>query len=108
MKNEELKMSSVEKVPFYNGLFTFIAFFIMGLVPLLAYLLDHFFDFEAINLFFWSAILTGCVFLGIGYLRSFVTLTNKYRSMVETLLLGSLAATIAFYVGDVLEKVLSN
>ena len=40
----------------------------------------------------------------IGALKSKVTEQNIFRGIVETVLLGGIAATLAYFVGDILEK----
>jgi hypothetical protein len=44
-------------------------------------------------------------FSGIGLLKSQVTGANRLRGLFETLVLGALAATLAYFAGSVLEKV---
>ena len=107
MMKEELNMVDEDKSPFLKGAATFVSFLLVGFIPLTIYLLDYFIKLD-LHHFLWSAILTGLAFVAIGYLKSFVTKTNQFRSIVETLLLGSLAAIIAYYVGDVLEKLISS
>jgi vacuolar iron transporter family protein len=43
----------------------------------------------------------------IGFLKSYVTGVNKLRGMLETIMLGMFAASVAYFVGDVLEELLS-
>ncbi len=52
-------------------------------------------------------VLVGLAFIGIGLLKTQVTKTNKVRAVVETLVLGALAAGFAFYIGDFLERVIA-
>lgn len=94
------------RTPFNIGLATFISFLVMGLIPLMIYLVD-FFSELALNLFLLTSIFTGLAFILIGYFKSKVTGTNIFMSMLQTLLLGGLAAVIAFYVGDWLERLIN-
>lgn len=107
MMKEELNMVDDNKHPFVNGLVTFGSFILIGFIPLLLYLLDYLFGLN-INHFLWSAVLTASAFVSIGYLRSFVTLTNPLRSIAETVSLGTIAATIAYFVGDFLEHMITG
>jgi VIT1/CCC1 family predicted Fe2+/Mn2+ transporter len=102
MMKEELEMIPSSKSPLGMALVTFASFFIVGLIPLLAYLYDLFFE-TSINLFTTSSVLTGIAFVFIGYLKSYVTETNKFKSMSETLFLGVCAAFLAYFVGGFLE-----
>ncbi len=104
MMKEELEMIKTDKTPFSMGLVTFISFILVGAIPLLVYLIDFVSPLD-INLFLTSSILTGLAFIGIGILKAFVNNTNPIRGLLETLLLGGLAATIAYFVGNILEKV---
>lgn len=96
-----------EPSPAINGISTFIAFLVVGLVPLAAYLVDTIFNIEATNLFLIASILTTLAFAGIGYMKSKVTHAPLARSVMETLVLGVLAASFAYVLGDVLERLIT-
>ena len=53
-----------------------------------------------------AAILTSIGFIIIGFLKTYVTETNRWVGVLETLLLGALAAGVAYFVGDILEKMI--
>lgn len=103
MMKDELGMMRDSKSPFKIGLATFASFLLVGLIPLTVYLWN-FFNPSSINIFFWTSVLTGLAFLLIGWLKSLVTQTSALRGIGETVLLGLLAAVVAYYVGDVLEQ----
>ncbi len=94
--------------PAINGLATYISFIFVGFVPLLAYTMDYIFKLGIDNLFVFSSTLTAIAFGGIGLLKSHVTHTGKTRAVLETLLLGFIAAVIAYFVGDVLESIITG
>ena len=94
--------------PFKTAGATFISFIIMGLIPLLVYVFSYLNETKGTNLFPYSCFLTGLGFLFIGLLRSRVTQTNWVRSIIETLLLGGIAAVLAYYLGFVLEEMVSR
>lgn len=87
---------------------TFISFIVMGLVPLLVYIYSYMNGTGHERLFLYSCVLTGTSFLLIGFLRSHVTRAKWYRSMLETLLLGGIAAVLAYYAGSILEGMISK
>jgi VIT1/CCC1 family predicted Fe2+/Mn2+ transporter len=91
---------------FAIGATTFASFILVGLLPLIIYVWDYLFDFEG-NLFFTACVLTSIAFIIIGFLKSFVTQTNKVKGVFETLLLGAAAASVAYYVGYFLDKMIS-
>lgn len=107
MMKEELEMIPENKSPLTMAAVTFISFLVVGFIPLLAYVLDYAFGIKS-NLFLVSSVLTGLAFVGIGWLKSFVTETSHFKSILETLLLGVIAAGLAYFVGDILEIVLLN
>lgn len=103
MMKDELNLMEESKSPFKIGLATFISFILVGFIPLLVYLWT-FFNPSSINIFFWTSILTGTAFIIVGWLKSIVNQTSSIKSILETLALGVLAAVVAYYVGDILEK----
>jgi len=107
MMKEELEMQKESKSPFQMGLVTFISFILMGFIPLIVYVLDYTGSGLAVDLFTTSSILTFITFAGIGFAKSFVTETSRIRSTFETLFLGGSAAILAYYVGVILESMIS-
>ncbi|MBN3584370.1 VIT1/CCC1 transporter family protein [Algoriphagus aestuarii] len=103
MMKDELNLMEESKSPFKIGFATFISFIIVGFIPLLVYLWT-FFNPSSINIFLWTSLLTGLAFIVIGWLKSIVNQTSSFKSILETLSLGILAAVVAYYVGDILEK----
>jgi VIT1/CCC1 family predicted Fe2+/Mn2+ transporter len=101
MKNE-LEMVEEPKSPFQMGWVTFVSFVTIGFVPLMLYVWDYIWGFSG-NLFLWTSIFTGIAFIVIGFLKTYVTQTNRWKGMAETLILGALAALVAYYVGKFLE-----
>lgn len=106
MMKEELEMTEETKSPFKMGAVTFGSFLLMGFVPLLVYVID-FINPLSYNLFLISSILTSLCFLGIGLLKSVVAHTSRLKSIIETLLLGGAAATLSYYIGDFIERLIS-
>ncbi|RUA32387.1 MAG: hypothetical protein DSY77_11830, partial [Bacteroidetes bacterium] len=105
MMKDELGLVEEEKSPFQTGLYTFISFLVIGLIPLLVFVADYF-DINITQKFLWSSILTGIGFIIIGFLKSKVTNNSIFKGISETLLLGGLAAFVAYFVGDFLEQII--
>ncbi|RMG77771.1 MAG: hypothetical protein D6714_19300 [Bacteroidetes bacterium] len=105
MMKEELGMIKEDRSPFMIGLMTFVSFLIVGFVPLLIYVWDYLWGFDG-NLFWVAGGLTFGAFAIIGALKSYVTETNPWIGIFETVALGVLAAGVAYFVGDFLEKIL--
>lgn len=96
-----------EPSPIINGLMTYLSFILIGLVPLLAYLVDFLFGWGSENVFLISIISTAVAFWGIGLLKSRVAKTPVVRAVLETVSLGLIAAILAFVLGDVLERIIA-
>lgn len=105
MMKEELEMAEETKSPFAMGAVTFISFVILGFIPLIIYVIDYTVGTEA-NLFVYSSVMTFIIFGLIGFAKSYVTNTSRIRGMMETLFLGGSAAVLAYFVGDILEKLI--
>ena len=58
------------------------------------------------SLFATSCLFTAVALVLIGLLKGVVTEQKPLRGTAETVLLGGAAATIAYFVGDILEKLL--
>ncbi|MBK8655952.1 MAG: VIT1/CCC1 transporter family protein [Haliscomenobacter sp.] len=107
MMKEELGMMKEERSPFKIGLVTFLAFLAVGLVPLLVYVWDFIAGFPG-NLFLTASLLTAFAFGVIGFLKTYVTETSRWRGILETLALGVIAAAVSYFVGDFLEHLIRN
>lgn len=109
MMKEELEISKDERTPISTAAVTFVSFILIGAIPLLAYFFEGFSGgMDKDNLFIYSCIFTGIGLSIVGSLKSVVTEKNIVIGVLETLILGGLAAFLAYYVGDILEKVISG
>lgn len=105
MMKEELEITKDDKTPFKTASVTFISFFAIGIIPLLAYVCAGIFHLNIHHLFLYSCILTACGLILVGALKSVVTEKNKFFGIIETVFLGGIAALLSYYVGAVLEKI---
>lgn len=99
---------SEDETPLGDGIATFSSFIIVGFVPMLIYVIDALFNMALDKgaLFVISMILTAITFLAIGFLKARVTKTSHIRAAVETLLLGAIAAGLAYILGDLLARLI--
>ena len=67
---------------------------------------DYLFQTEN-DRFLFACVFTSLAFLGIGFLKTYVTETGKLKGMLETWLLGAIAAALSYFVGDLLADVFS-
>lgn len=107
MMKEELEMMEVQKSPWTVGGTTYLSFILIGLIPLLIYVWDYISPVPG-NLFIWSSALTALGFIIIGILKSYVNQTHLLRSILETVVLGAIAALVAYYIGDLLESIITG
>ncbi|WP_297702490.1 VIT1/CCC1 transporter family protein [uncultured Eudoraea sp.] len=105
MMKEELVMFEEDKSPVIIGGVTYMSFIIIGVIPLLVYVVDYIYPLES-DLFLLSSILTGTGFIIIGWLKAFVNQTPFWKGILETLLLGCIAAIVAYFIGDFLERII--
>jgi len=96
MLTEEYGLPREVRSPRLAAASTFSAFILCGLAPLLPFV------FGLTEAFGYSALLTGAVFFAIGSIKSKWSTVPWWRSGLETLLVGSAAAGLAYVIGDLL------
>ena len=84
--------------PFKSGFTTFISFAIFGFIPLFSYVLLYTLEFN-FNAFFISIILTVIALFILGIIKSKITNKNWFKSGIETLVIGGIAAIVAYGIG---------
>lgn len=103
---EGLQMNRPMKSPLLIGGITYVSFLLIGLIPLLIFVIDYVNPLNQ-NLFVTSSILTAGGFFLIGWLKAYVNQTRILKGVTETVGLGAIAATVAYFVGDLLEHLLA-
>ncbi len=96
--SEESKEKATEKKSFYQAVITFLSFSIVGLIPLIPFLLALSVPLP-INEFALSVLATICPFIFIGYVRGYVLKKNKFATIIESVVIGITCASVAYYVG---------
>jgi VIT1/CCC1 family predicted Fe2+/Mn2+ transporter len=102
MMFEELGLLHNEKQPLKSGLATFASFVVAGSLPLAVFLAGLVVPIAAPTAFPISVALSGVALFGLGAAKVLVTHRNPLRSGLEMLLVGGLAAVVAYTVGAVL------
>lgn len=100
MLQHEHGLSSGAVNPIGAALVTFFSFITVGIIPILVYVIDLFYPMN--NLFAYSCALTGLSFFLIGSFKSIFTTSTWIRSGLETFLIGSVAAFVAYSIGYLL------
>jgi VIT1/CCC1 family predicted Fe2+/Mn2+ transporter len=96
MMTEEHGLPAIARSPGKAAIMTFLAFVICGSVPLLPFIAS------APGSVWTSTVMTGLTFFAIGSLRSYWSPTPWWRAGLETFLIGTAAAAVAYLVGVVL------
>ena len=81
--------------PLKAGLTTFAAFVLVGAIPLIPF----FFSLTPTQMFGLSALMTAIAFLIVGMVKGVVLGQSKFRSSLETVLIGGAAAALAYFAG---------
>ncbi len=95
-----------KKKPSKTAMVTFVSFVLIGFIPLLFFVLTLFNPNLLKNAFLFSAILTGMAFLFVGGVKGFVTKKSLIMSALQTLFVGAIASTIAFFIGYFLRNLI--
>lgn len=91
--------------PRKSGLITFLAFIVVGFIPLISYIFAGFDPFIADNSYSLALLLTGVAFFGAGAARVFVTGKRWWKSGLEMLFVGAIASGVAYLVGYLLQGI---
>lgn len=97
------------KAPHSVGLATFLAFLVVGMIPLFPYIYDVIIGgthTASPEMFTISAVLTGVTFIAIGYAKSRIEQTKTWLSVIQTFGLGTIAASLAYCAGEWLARLL--
>lgn len=101
MLTEEYGLPREIRSPWVAAISTFSAFLLCGLVPLLPFL------FRVFHAFAVSTVMTGIVFFVIGSIKSRWSTASWCRSGLTTLLVGAIAAALAYAAGVFLKTLLT-
>ena len=98
MMQHELEMSDPRgEKEVLTGLATFFSFMVFGTIPLLPFILST--QGSAETVFMFSSIGTCLALVALGVLKWRVIGTKLSSSLFEVIIVGGVAALIAFYVG---------
>lgn len=90
-----------------TALATFMSFMFIGLIPLISFIVALITksDYLVKNQFLFSIILTGVALFVVGLFKGEIMKKHKILSSLETLLIGGIAAIVAFFVGFLLKTI---
>ena len=102
MLTEEHGLERIGPNPWRSAVTTFMAFLLVGAMPLMPFLLP---GLERQPQFVLSAVVAGIMFFSIGMMKSLVVAKPMFLSGLGTLLTGGAAAFLAFLTGYLLREV---
>ena len=102
MLKDELGMTLTGPSPLRAALVTFVAFVVVGLAPLAAFILDYVLADGIALPYAWSTVITALAFFGIGAAKARVVEQAWYTGGAETLVVGGGAAALSYIVGFLL------
>jgi vacuolar iron transporter family protein len=105
MLKEELGMPLEMPSPIKAALATFVAFVVVGLMPLWTFFVDLLLPGTIANPFLVSSVLTAVTFFTVGALKGKYVEEPWYLSGLETLAVGGCAAFLAFVIGMLLKGI---
>ena len=105
MMREELGFSSEDGSATRSALATFIAFLVIGAIPLFPYLMNLASAGLIGDPFLVATLLTGVAFALVGLLKAIVIGQSLWRGAIETVALGGAAAGLAYLVGVLLQGI---
>jgi DNA damage-binding protein 1 len=94
----------------HEGLVMFASFAFFGALPLLGYVLipTIFPHANEIILFTSACTITGIVLFLMGSVKSYFSKQHWFRAGFETLILGGTCATVAYTIGQIVERIVRN
>lgn len=105
MMKEELGLIDDTKTPVESAITTFVAFNLLGLVPLVPFVISYVLNVSILSTDFaliYSVIFTGISFFIIGSVKGKIVNKSVISSGFYTLLIGGIAAMVAYAVGYIL------
>jgi VIT1/CCC1 family predicted Fe2+/Mn2+ transporter len=105
MLSEELGLGGAKPHPLRAGGATFLAFVLVGALPLAAFAVDAILPGGLEHAFAWSAAMTGVAFFAVGSLKARFVEQAWQRAGLETLAIGGAAAALAYGAGALLAAI---
>jgi VIT1/CCC1 family predicted Fe2+/Mn2+ transporter len=105
MMKEELGLVDDKKEPKDTAITTFIAFNVLGLIPLSPFIIIYLIGITSIsssNAFIFSSIFTAISFFLIGIVKGKIVKKSWIQSGLHTLAIGGVASAVAYTIGYIL------
>jgi len=102
---EEHGIGNRQARPFRAGLATFLAFTVVGLLPLIPFIVEALRPGRIGDPFLWSSAMAGVAFFAVGVVKARMVEQPQLRGGLETLHVGGSAAVMAYVIGWLLRGV---
>lgn len=107
MMKEELGLIEGDRRPLDSSLSTFFGFNVIGLIPLIPFMVLIVFGFDSnYDAFMYSTILVASAFFLVGTIKGKIVKKSKIKSGLFTLIIGGIAAILAYSIGYALNSIL--
>jgi VIT1/CCC1 family predicted Fe2+/Mn2+ transporter len=104
---DEYGLSTEGSSPFRAAAVTFCAFVLLGALPLVSFLWQFFAPSDAFDPYFVSSVVAAFAFFLVGAIKGRFVSQRWYWSAIETTIVGSAAAGLAYLVGVLFRGVLA-
>ena len=108
--SEDSRSEGERDQAFRSATVTFFSFLTVGLFPLLpslyAYNNGQAETHVSLFIFILSTTLTILAFSFIGYLRGKILLRSKWRTIMQSIMICSISAAVAYYIGEMVSVIL--
>ena len=104
MMKEELGLIEDDSKPIHRSISTFVGFNIIGIIPLIPFLIILLKIETNSEAFYLSVCFTAVAFFLVGMIKGKIVKTSKIRSGTYTLIIGGIAASLAYIVGYALKS----
>ena len=95
-----------EKSPLESSISTFIGFNVIGLIPLIPFMVFLMLGLEANSeAFLYSTLSIIAAFFLVGMIKGKIVKRSKFRSGIYTLIIGGFASVVAYLVGYGLQSI---
>ncbi len=100
MMKEELGLIENEKNPIHSSVSTFVGFNIVGLIPLIPFMIFMIIGIEQNSeAFVYSIVFVLAAFFLVGMIKGKIVKKSMLHSGINTLIIGGIAAIVAYLVG---------
>jgi VIT1/CCC1 family predicted Fe2+/Mn2+ transporter len=103
--SEDSKVNSTRTENIKSSFATFSSFIVIGSIPLIPFLISLN-NIDNPNVFYASTIVTILTFVLIGYFRGSILGRNKLMTILQSVLICSISASVAYFIGEYISSLI--